>query len=298
MRAWIEFLATYPLWVKVSVVLLLAGAVMILVLFRPAKNTVDATTSALPAPFRLTQGDGILLDVSQGQGKWLGLTAWAAQSKPDVELVESADTVSAAVLILPLPHHESLGEDKVASVVSWVEQGGGLLVLGYYAAETHHGTSLSRLTRQWGISFNDNLLMPAGVAQEETRAHVFSVDERLGIRIEPASQIDHPVLSDVGAIVMLSAASLDIEHASVPLELILSSPPETGIWRPEGPLDPDGMRRLIEQWVPEGTGSEPVLVAFRCGQGKVAICSTWKVASLDYADNGRLLTNLIQWLGS
>jgi hypothetical protein len=204
------------------------------------------------------------------------------------------------VLILPLPYHRLLSDSKVRSIKAWVELGGGLLVLGYYAADTHHGTNISRLTRQWGVSFAESLLMPNGAQQVDTRRHVFTADEQLGIRIPiTAARYDGSTKSIVGGVsslVVLSAASLEVEHASVPLVFRLDTTSNTELWRPKGPLNPDGMRPIIEEWVLVGSQSVPVVVAFKAGRGRVAIAGSWKLAALEYADNLQLVQNLINWL--
>jgi hypothetical protein len=106
----------------------------------------------------------------------------------------------------------------------------------------------------------------------------------------------HDIVKEVNEIVLLSAASLNIEYKLVDTELVIRSERDCGIWHPEGPLQSDDMRPLIERWVAKGTGSVPVLVAFEYGRGKVAICGSWKVATLDYGDNATLMCNLMKWL--
>jgi len=53
LKDWIEFMASYPLWVKVTVILLFASAFLILVAFRPS-----ATSTSVPdASFRIERID-------------------------------------------------------------------------------------------------------------------------------------------------------------------------------------------------------------------------------------------------
>lgn len=313
LRELIEFLWAYPLWVRVVMVCLLAGVFLLLVVFRPGskppQETVgppgDGTNSAagtLPDVVVPPVGRRVLLDVSQGQSEWRGLTAWATASNLDITLMnkpftdEEVCALEPGVLVWPLPYHQHIADSSAKAVRSWVEQGGGLLVLGYYAADTHHGTSPSRLTREWGVSFRDDLVMPANASQGDTRRHVIGSDVSLGAQIAVSPQERHDIAAGVQTVVMLSAASLDLDHATVPMDFSLETSGDSTIWHPEGPLDPNGMRLIIEQWIPAGSGPLPVLAAFRFGRGKVAICGTWKIASLSYGDNRRLMSNIINWL--
>jgi len=198
------------------------------------------------------------------------------------------------VLIFPLPYHQTLDGKKATAIKHWVERGGGLLILGYYAADSHHGSNVSRLTREWGITFNDDLVMPPGASELDTRRQAFGSEEALGCSLE-AKGSTHPLVFGVNRVVLLSAASLDVRHA-MPRDFEWKTSPASEIWRPEGPKDPKGMRPIIEQWVKSGQESAVVFTSFRYGRGKVAVIGTWKVVTLPHGDNKRFIENVIDWI--
>ena len=55
-------------------------------------------------------------------------------------------------------------------------------------------------------------------------------------------------------------------------------------------------RQLIDEWLPESTGAQVLLVAKRHGKGRVVVAGSWKLCTLDAADNRRLLDNTCTWL--
>ena len=77
--------------------------------------------------------------------------------------------------------------------------------MGYYAANSHHGSNISRLTREWRISFNNNLVMPAGASERDTRRQVLGTEESLGVSVE-TKECKHPLVYGVERVVLLSAA--------------------------------------------------------------------------------------------
>jgi len=242
-------------------------------------------------------GSGIILDLSHGQENWNGLTAWAAKAENlSIRTSRNPFSENLGVLIFALPHKKVLADEETKMIKGWVERGGGLLILGYYAADSHHGSNVSRLTREWGVSFNEDLLMPTNAIEQDTREHVFRSDERYGVQAQIDSQFTHPVFRDVKALVVVSGASINTEYPTFPIDLVVKSTAETTIWRPEGPMGQDGMRPMITRWFKVRTGPAPVAVAFNAGRGKVAICATWKLATLSYADNFQFTSNLIEWL--
>ncbi|UCG58469.1 MAG: hypothetical protein JSU70_02970 [Phycisphaerales bacterium] len=256
-----------------------------------------------PAPESPPIGSRVVLDISKGQDNWIGLTAWASDSPLEIRTLEdpfraeNSDDERPGVLIHALPYKELLSGPDIALMRGWVERGGGLLVLGYYAADTHHGSNVGKLVGQWGISFEDNLLMPPGASEDDTKGQVFGLDAKFGLEVDIPLDEYSPVTNGVNRLVVQSAASLNVKYPllSKPLTFVVETGKQTGIWRPEGHKDRDGMRLDID-WTHEETESVPVLVGFEYGRGKVAICGTWKLATLNRADNGRLIRNLIEWL--
>ncbi len=302
-KDFIDYIGVYPMWVKVAIIVLLACIALLLVLFRPKPENKRSETSAAVVPLPPSVGRTVFLDVSYKQDKWNGLTAWAHRMgislhSKTFEVANFSKESQPGVLVYALPHHELINDTTARLIKKWVENGGGLFILGYYASDTHHGSNLSRLTREWGFSFNDDLLMPNGKNESDTRAHVFRADPNLGanIEIQPGDGRPHAILKDIKKVIALSSASLDLTHKTYPPDFVLETAPDTDVWKPEGPLDPQNMRLIIEKWTKSRQASAPFLVLFQAGLGRVAICGTWKIASLDYGDNWKLVTNIIDWL--
>jgi hypothetical protein len=251
MKEFFELIMQYPLWVKLTIVGLAALIVLLLVVFYPKDTPIDKGGSMVSPANSIPLGRALFLDVSQGQDEWRGLTAWAEGSGLQITLLRkpfeprSFSGEAPGVIIFPLPYHQTLDDKKATAIKSWVERGGGLLILGYYAADSHHGSNVSRLTREWGITFNDDLVMPPGASELDTRRQVFSSEEALGVGLETKGST-HPLVFGVNRVVLLSAASLDVRHA-MPRDFELKTSPPSEIWRPEGPKDPKGMRPIIEQ---------------------------------------------------
>jgi hypothetical protein len=65
---------------------------------------------------------------------------------------------------------------------------------------------------------------------------------------------------------------------------------------PDGPKTADGFRRTIYTWNHQRTGSSPVIALSEHASGRVAICGTWKIFTLDAADNRAFIDGLVGWL--
>lgn len=300
MDRWIQFLAAYPSWVKVSVVLLLSTAVLLLVVYR------ERDAEAVTAPDRVAAapiGSDILLVAAHGQSDWMGLSAWAAGSARPVQVIEQPlDSAALAeigtrVLILALPRNHFFSDAELKAIPSWVESGGGLFFLGYYAADLHHGSKPNALLRTWGVELRDDVLLPDRIPAEDVRRHVFSADTVYAVSARPAQGAGHELVRNVSRVQLLSAASLDITRILAPPEVVLEAESSTKRWIPEGPRDGRGLMPIIEAWQPDSVGAAPVLVAFRAGRGRVVVSGSWKLLTIDSADNRRLVDNILSWLG-
>jgi len=197
------------------------------------------------------------------------------------------------VLIIAPPYKQLWSDSEANDLRTWVERGGGLLLLGYYAADTHHGGNPSKIALQWGVSFQEALVLPKGATELNARQQVFSTDERLGVRVTIPST---PALPNAKGVVFLSSAPLDITRMNPKPEFVMRANSTATVWQPDGPKDPNGMRPTIERWTKTKATAPVVLVAFRSGRGKVAIIGTWKVTTLVAGDNSRLMEDLLAWL--
>ncbi len=286
-------------WVRAGGAL---GVFAVVYFFNPAWMPKPVNNKDIIKPKSPPVGNSVFLDVSKGQSNWRGLATWADNSPLDILMLDkpfwarSFHDNHPGVLIHALPYKELLSDPNIALIRDWVKRGGGLLVLGYYAADTHHGSKVSELIKKWGVSFEDNLLMPNGASQDDTRDHVFNFGEKYEVEVEITSDEDLRATEGVDRIVLQSAASLNIKNALLPKIFQIETEQDAGVWRPEGEIDAQGMRLRITKWDLERTGSVPVLAGFKYGKGKVVVCGTWKIATLDRADNSKLIHNLIEWL--
>jgi hypothetical protein len=242
------------------------------------------------------------VDMSHGQGEWDGLRDALLASHPDLVVLEQGASPGwnalgrARVMIIPPPFRSQLTPEEVSRVRKAVERGSGLLLMGCYAADTHHGGNPTRLARQFGFAFGDDLVMPKGVNGDDCRRHVFRLEDALAVSTDVGDPAGHPLADPLVRPRFLSSCTVDVGSAPG-LEFVLKSDPSAGVWHPEGPLGADEWKRqIIERWVPAATGAVPLLAASRAGRGRVVVCGTWKLWTLKTPDNARLLANLIHWL--
>lgn len=167
--------------------------------------------------------------------------------------------------------------------------------MGYYAADTHHGGNPSRLAAEFGIEFNDDLVVTAD-AQPDGRRHVFRNPPELAVVIDTRDEA-HPLFSGVNRIAVMSSCSIDCTAPAKELEL--KSPPDSWIESPQGPQGPNHWRRqIIEKWRPDHQGPATVMVAVTKGSGRVVATGTWKLAALHVEANLQLTANIIKWLAA
>jgi hypothetical protein len=245
-----------------------------------------------------------ILDLSQDQGRWESFNSWLQASEvPYRELhqfPESLKNPGGRVLILALPYHKHLSASKIAAISAWVERGGGLFVLGYYAADVHHGANPSELTKQWGVSFQADVLLPSDAASCD-RGHVFSTMASYGVRIvvpPDAVQKLPQLFTEARELTLVSSSSLKINSNRLRPTLVLHSGARTQICRAIPTRCSASGTDCAVDWEPSGGEPVPVFVAFEYGRGRVAVAGTWKIVNPDLGDNGRFVKNVLEWLVS
>jgi len=144
-----------------------------------------------------------------------------------------------STLVMALPYQSQFSDDEATTVRMWVDSGGSLFLMGYYAADTHHSSNPSRIAREFGFEFRDDLVMPAGATETDCRLHVFNNDERLAVQLDVSERNTHPILNGIKRLAFMSSCSIVAEGGPNP-DFILKSPPASGIWHPEGPKGPEG----------------------------------------------------------
>jgi TIR domain len=243
----------------------------------------------------------VAIDLSHGQTKWNNLTSFVDSYQTPLRkiihgILEESEVLSrTSVLIIPPPaddrHRLTIPEMDV--IERWVSAGGGLLLMGCYG-ERHHGSNFTELAWRFDFAFNDDLLLPPG-EEAAGHAHVFSTDPRYGVKITVPTTT-HPLLDGTREIAMVSAASIHSTTAEAP-EFLLESPSSSLIMRPVGHIQPNGSRPAVD-WVVDRQGTVPLLATCIVRKGRVIVLGTWKVCTVDYGDNAKLVSNMLQWLAA
>jgi len=176
-----------------------------------------------------------------------------------------------SVLVLPLPRKPLLKEE-IASIVSFVEGGGGLLIIGDCGGDQFWGSNINNLSRIFGITFNSDII-------KAPREPVIIN------RFKP-----HPVTMGVRQIVCRTGSSLSITGSAVGLA---SASDEAWADRLTGRI---GVPELGESKGQNVT----VLAVSNFGLGRV-VClgsSTLFTDSNLLSDHEKLGLNMLKWLSS
>lgn len=241
---------------------------------------------------------GTALVLTHGQKDWTGLRESVKIIDRGVSILEGnfwghAEAIGRVqVLILPLPRRAEFQFTEINFLKKWVESGGSLLLLGYYAADRHHENNVSEVASAFGYQFADNLLMPPGSVYRDTRVQGASHNAQYAVKLSLDS--DHEITEGVAKLAVLSSAGIVSAGAGAP-DFQLETDDSSITWVPEYVLTPLGFDSNIETYKEGGAESVPVVVAFEDG-GRVVISGTWKIFTVDYEDNKRFVRNILQWL--
>lgn len=250
------------------------------------------------------RADVITFDLSHGQENWDnykefidGLSEEKLEIKSDL-LNERSQIDRSSVIFLAPPFKSQILDREAEYIKRWVYEGGGLFLMGYYAADTHHGGNPSRIAREFGYSFGDDLVAPNEINENKIRVHVNVLDDKYAVKLE-VGDFDHAITKDVNKIGFISSCTINTDFGSRELVLTLNSPSNSRIWDPEGPIGPkEYKRRTIHTWNVRETASVPLLIAFEYGKGRVVLSSSWKITTLKYGDNPQLVKNIVEWLSN
>lgn len=253
------------------------------------------------------------LDLSHQQKRWgvsgFGLTTTLARKFPNVRLIDEGilkqrkEVESCSVWVVALPMDSHFSSEEIDYIQAWVAAGGGLLVLGFYLADSHHeralaytprGLNINSLARMFGFEFANNLIMPPNRSSfQDCLNQAFDPgDVNLSVIIKVPGESDHPIVQGVRDVACLSACSLAFARQP---EFVLQTPP-SAIMNAIGEKDPQGRILQIKNWPGERLGEVPVLAAWQHGEGRVIASGTWKICTQAYGDNAVLTTNILRWL--
>jgi hypothetical protein len=262
-----------------------------------ADRVAEAIARALGSEQARTE-HSVLIDCSHGQDQWRNLARAAARlggigTLTTSWLQDPDKLAAAAVLLVPPPFHTRFTPPELDALEQWVDGGGGLAIFGCYD-ERHHKSNVSELAWRFDFEFGLDVVLPAGSDENAARAHVFSHDSRHAVRLQVAG--DHPLVADIRELALVSSATLWPVTTSEP-ELLLYGPSDAVIMRPLGHILSDGSRPAIDKWEPSRTGRVPLVGARAWGRGKVVIIGSWKMITVDLADNANFIRNTVDWLG-
>jgi len=136
-----------------------------------------------------TKGRTIALDICHRQGQWNGFVP-AVRGILGNKLLELENGIAASiddlrdctVLVMALGWHVEFSQKDVEHVRDWVQSGGGLFLLGFYLADTHHQTKPSALGRALGFSFRNDIVMPPGqTSRRDCQDQAFDMNGRFAV---------------------------------------------------------------------------------------------------------------------
>ncbi len=276
----------------------LIGARVSIAFEHDPQQVVDAILSAMNIkPSSAT----CVVDFSHGQKDWDELPDKLQRDGKPIPAItrglqEQSELLAAAsLLVMPPPRQKRLERSELDLIANWVKGGGGLLLMGCYA-ERHHEGNICELAWRFDLEFLDNLVMPAGWTRDP-RSMARSTDRRYAVRSGSVNDDGHPVVQGVRELAFISAASVRQTTLDNP-ELVVMSEPDSSLFRPLGRIGADGSRPTIDEYVSDGVGAVPLLVAKRWGKGRVIAIGTWKLFTVDHGDNFKLIDNAFEWLGA
>lgn len=262
----------------------------------------DLLDDAAAPPVAESAQRAIAVDLSHQQAKWDRFGAFAKAPERQFQLITQAIDAQTldgvAVLCVAPPYHALFTSREIALLEAWVLAGGGLFLLGTYAADTHHMGNPSALAGRFGFRFVNNLVLPPERAsRDDARVHVRGFDPALAVKIQVPNEQKHSLLQHINEVAFLSGCSVEItSNAEGTAEYVLHTPETSAVMRPIGKQDEDGFMPMIDWWEPERHESVPMLAACRYGRGRVIVCGAMKLCTLDYGDNYQLVTNILDWL--
>jgi TIR domain-containing protein len=246
----------------------------------------------------------VTIDLSHKQTQWNSFVA-SAQRLFDGNAFELRNGIAAhmddladsKVLVMALGGRESeFSQQDITLVHDWVYAGGGLFLLGYYLADTHHFTNPSSLGRELGFSFRNDIVMPPGKTSfRENQDQAFDPKGEFAVLLPVPPRDAHPIISNVRELAVLSACSIAPINAP---EYELRVPSNSAVvMEATGRPNEKGYLRQIHEYVPTTRTEPTILAAWQYGKGRVVAAGTWKLFTLDQKDNLHLVRNVIAWLG-
>jgi len=233
------------------------------------------------------------LDLEEGPGSSLSkLTRALRGAGHTVNLIHREQDFCAAtlqgadILVIAFPSKRFSDRD-VGAILSFVENGGGLLLTGEWG--NLHGCAdiLNTVSQSFKVVFNkDRITDQRNVHEEEVRV----MGQHVGMRKEPTYAMirrfsPHPITKEIKEVGHISGCSLSAPKHSV---LAWSDEQSFADLDGDGELDPD-----------ELVGSFATAVTPELKRGRVVCIGDTSILSdryFDQADNRPFLLNIVHWL--
>ena len=258
---------------------------------RSTRDGLEAVAMAIAAAVgkaqKLRRKRTVALDISHRQTAWNSFvpTARSVIKGDTVEInggiaAQIDDLADCRVLVMALGYHVEFSSQDVQLVRDWVHAGGGLFLLGFYLADSHHETNPSALARALGFSFRSDIVMPPGrTSRRECQDQGFDVNGAFAVSVRVPEADDHPITRGVRNLAVLSACS--IEPINPPEYQICSRPDSAIVVEATGRPNEAGYLLQIHEYVPTSRIEPTILAAWHYGQGRVIAAGTWKFFTLN-----------------
>ena len=263
----------------------------------------------------------VIIDEAHGQGRWRHLPPTAELGyKMAAKVLESYGTVQhqkegpltasilggCTLLIMPMPFGTMVDRTEYECITHWVNQGGRLLICGFYFMEAHLFTNFSSLGRLLQIEFGCNLIMPQGrTTREDALAQAFPIRPELCAFTEvKGSRAEHPILAGVVRLAIQSSCTVRAICQEGDCELEVQTGSGIGTMAPKTGEPSNSIPEKFDiVYTYDVHDSRPAtfLVATKNGNGRVVAGGSWRMFIDDYmkddsVDNARLFRNCVDWL--
>ena len=262
-----------------------------------------------------------LIDESHGQERWRHLPPTSDRGYSSaIKVLETYGAVlqhkqgpivetilgGCTVLIMPMPFGLLVDVAEYECIAHWINQGGCVLICGFYFMEAHLFTNFSSLGRHLQVEFGRDLIMPLGcTSRDDALAQAFPVKPALCAYTElDSSDPEHPIIAGVKRLAVLSSCTVQASGQKGDCELevrtcsnISTMAPKTG----ERSVSNPEKFNIVYTYEVQELRPAPFFVATKYGNGRVVACGSWRMFVEDYmmddsVDNARLFRNCVEWL--
>ncbi len=210
------------------------------------------------------------------------------------------------VLILPMPFGILVEPTEYEALAHWVNQGGRLLISGFYFMEAHIYTNFSSLANRLQMDFGRNLIMPRGrISRDDQNEQAFPVRRDLCALVKPcSSDPGHPIMKGVEKIALQSSCTVRSCAQAINNSLEIRTDKSISLLTPaRGELNPVVPYKfdIIYKCDVDNTKQAVFAVACSYGKGCVVATGSWRMFINDYfedreTDNDKLFLNSVRWL--